>query len=162
MHICIYVMHCDVAQTKQGHVSSQMGHPESLEKKTAASKSTAKVSSTCRVHSWCAMVHERWLRHHLHIVVFFRPLVNPEMGMGDPCFFCGRLAHAASISFCTSKGAYVCSHSQFKEMPLNKQKKLHHHVGLRQAHLHKCREGFWHPFRCMTHLGLLGSHQQLP
>ena len=55
--------------------------------------------------------------------------------------FFGHRAHAASISFCTSKGACVCSHSQFKEiMSLNKPppKKLHHHVGLRQAHLHKC------------------------
>jgi len=31
-------MHCDVAQTKQGHVSSQIGHPESLEKNCCQQK----------------------------------------------------------------------------------------------------------------------------
>ena len=48
-----------------------------------------------------------------------RPAVGTKPKTAAHSF--GHRAHAASISFCTSKGAYVCSHSQFKEMSLNKQ-----------------------------------------
>ena len=84
----------------------------------------AKVRQRCPAHVGCTPGAPWCMKGDYDSIctLFFSTPGKSWDGNGRSLFFFGHLAHAASISFCTSKGAYVCSHSQFKEMSLNKQK----------------------------------------